>query len=69
MLGTGWNNCKLKDFWKVLFYILFGAPVGFSSYVSEVVQLLDSSSEDEYQVRASTSTVSEPQSDAVDTGK
>ena len=49
--------------------MLFGAPVGFSSYVSEVVQLLDSSSEDEYQVRASTSTVSEPQSDAVDTGK
>ena len=47
----------------------FGAQVGFSSYVSEVVKLVDSSSEDEDQIRASTSTVSEPQSDVVDNGK
>ena len=42
---------------------MFDAPVGFSSYVLEVVELLDSSSEDEEQIRALTLMVSEPQSD------
>ena len=57
------KQLQTRNFLRKFVYIMFDASVGFSSYILEVVELLDSSSEDEEQIRALTLMVSEPQSD------